>query len=220
MNIGTQRRINMVWKLQLSRLSCLFASLLFASTVHPGLAQAVRVGSAAPDFHASDSNGKAESLDQYRGKYVVLEWHNQGCPYTKKHYVSGNMQALQKEWTAKGVVWLTVISSAPGEQGYVTASEENIYLTKMHAVPTAVLLDPDGKIGRLYSAKTTPQMVVVDPAGKVIYDGAIDDRPTPDPEDVKGARNYLNEALSAAMAGKPVPTPYTRPYGCSVKYAE
>jgi len=165
-------------------------------------AQQVRVGAAAPDFKAADSNGKSESLDQYRGKYVVLEWHNQGCPYTRKHYTSGNMQGLQKEWTAKGVVWLTVISSAPGEQGYVTGGQENSYLTKMHAVPTAVLLDADGKVARLYSAKTTPQMVVIDPQGKVIYDGAIDDRPTSDPEDVKGAKNYLDEALSAAMAGK------------------
>ena len=209
----------MAWKLQLSRLSCLFASLIIAFTSVPSLAQEVRIGAPAPEFKATDSNGKAESLDQYRGKYVVLEWHNQGCPYTKKHYVSGNMQALQKEWTAKGVVWLTVISSAPGEQGYVTASEENSYLTKMHAVPTAVLLDSDSKVARLYSARTTPQMVVIDPGGKVIYDGAIDDRPTSDPEDIKGAKNYVNEALSAAMAGKPVPTAYTRPYGCSVKYA-
>jgi hypothetical protein len=130
------------------------------------------------------------------------------------------MQALQKKWTAKDVVWLTVISSAPGEQGYVTAGQENSYLTKMHAVPTAVLLDSDAKVARMYSAKTTPQMVVIDPAGKVIYDGAIDDKPTPDPEYIKGAKNYLNEALTAAMAGKAVPTPYTRPYGCSVKYAE
>jgi peroxiredoxin len=210
----------MVWKFQLSRLSSLFASLVITSTLIPSLAQEVRIGAAAPDFKATDSNGKAESLDQYRGKYVVLEWHNQGCPYTKKHYVSGNMQALQKKWTAKDVVWLTVISSAPGEQGYVTAGQENSYLTKMHAVPTAVLLDSDAKVARMYSAKTTPQMVVIDPAGKVIYDGAIDDKPTPDPEDIKGAKNYLNEALTAAMAGKAVPTPYTRPYGCSVKYAE
>ena len=210
----------MVWKLQLSRVSFLFASFVLALTVLPSFAQEVRVGAAAPDFKATDSNGKAESLDEYRGKYVVLEWHNQGCPYTKKHYTSGNMQALQKEWTAKGVVWLTVISSAPGEQGYVTGSQENSYLTKMHAVPTAVLLDSDSKVARLYSAKTTPQMVVIDPGGKVIYDGAIDDRPTDDPEDVKGAKNYVNEALGAAMAGKPVPTPYTRPYGCSVKYSE
>jgi peroxiredoxin len=199
---------------------CLLAPLIVCAGVLPGLAQEVRIGAAAPDFKATDSNGKPESLDQFRGKYVVLEWHNQGCPYTKKHYISGNMQSLQKEWTAKGVVWLTVISSAPGEEGYVTASQENSYLSRMHAVPTAVLLDPDGKVGRLYSAKTTPQMVVISPAGKVIYDGAIDDRPTTDLEDVKGAKNYVDEALTAAMAGKPVPTPYTRPYGCSVKYAD
>jgi len=210
----------MVWNSQLSRLSCVIASLLVGLSFHSTLAQSVRVGAPAPDFKSTDSNGKPESLDEYHGKYVVLEWHNQGCPYTKKHYVSGNMQSLQKEWTAKGVVWLTVISSAPGEQGYVTASQENSYLSQMHAAPTAVLLDSDSKVARLYSAKTTPQMVVIDPAGKVIYDGAIDDRPTPDPEDIKGAKNYLNEALSAAMAGKPMPTPYTRPYGCSVKYAD
>jgi len=210
----------MVWNPQLSRLSCLLASLLVSVAVLPAIAQGVHVGAPAPDFTATDSNGKTESLDQFHGKYVVLEWHNQGCPYTKKHYVSGNMQSLQKEWTAKGVVWFTVISSAPGEQGYVTASEENSYLSKMHATPTAALLDSNSKVARLYSAKTTPQMMVIDPTGKLIYDGAIDDRPTSDPEDIKGAKNYLNEALSAAMAGKPVPTPYTRPYGCSVKYAD
>jgi len=210
----------MAWKSQLSRLSCLLASFLMSTTVAIATAQTIRIGAPAPEFKATDSNGKAESLDQYRGKYVVLEWHNQSCPYTKKHYTSGNMQSLQKEWTAKGVVWLTVISSAKGEQGYVTPYEENSYLSRMHAVPTAVLLDSDSKVARLYSAKTTPQMVVVDPGGKVIYDGAIDDRPTDDPGDVKGAKNYVNEALGAAMAGKPVPTPYTRPYGCSVKYAE
>src|SRR3984957_10598187 len=136
---------------------------------------AVKVGDPAPGFTVVDSNGKQQHLSDYKGKYVVLEWHNQGCPYTKKHYESGNMQSLQKEWTAKGVVWLTVISSAPGQEGYVTASQENSYMSKMHAAPTAALLDPDGKVGRLYSAKTTPQMVVIDPSGKVIYDGAIDD---------------------------------------------
>ena len=213
----------MVRNAHLSTLSSVLAALMVSvagiSVSTPAVAQ-VKVGGSAPDFQATDSNGKSESLDQYRGKYVVLEWHNQGCPYTRKHYTSGNMQALQKEWTAKGVVWLTVISSAPGEQGYVTAAQENGYLSKMHAAPTAVPLDAQGKVGKLYSARTTPQMVVIDPAGKMIYDGAIDDRPTPDPEDIKGAKNYVDEALTAAMAGKPVPTPYTRPYGCSVKYAD
>ena len=183
-------------------------------------AQSARVGDPAPTFSATDSHGKTESLDQYRGKFVVLEWHNQGCPYTRKHYVSGNMQALQKEWTSKGVVWFTVISSAPGAQGYVTASQENDYLAQMHAVPTAALLDPDGKVGRLYNAKTTPEIYVIDPAGKLIYTGAIDNRPTPDTEDIKGADNYVNDALTAAMAGKSVAMPYTRSYGCSVKYRD
>jgi hypothetical protein len=182
--------------------------------------QEVRVGAPAPAFTATDSRGQTETLAQFRGKYVVLEWHNQGCPFTRKHYVSGNMQALQKEWTGKGVAWFTVISSAPGQQGYVTPSAENAYLAQMHAAPTAVLMDPEGKLGRLFNAKTTPQMIVIDPAGKVIYDGAIDNRPTPDPEDIRGAENYVSDALTEAMAGKPVATAFTRPYGCSVKYPD
>ena len=180
----------------------------------------VKVGSPAPGFTATDSRGQSETLSQFRGKYVVLEWHNQGCPFTRKHYVSGNMQNLQKEWTGKGVVWFTVISSAPGTQGYVTAPQENAYLSQMHAAPTAVLLDADGKVGHLYSAKTTPQMFVIDPQGKVIYAGAIDDKPTPDVDDIRGADNYVSDALTAAMAGKPVAVPYTRSYGCSVKYRD
>jgi peroxiredoxin len=196
------------------------ALLLAAALVASAGAQQVRVGDPAPAFTATDSRGHSEALSQYRGKYVVLEWHNQGCPYTRKHYVSGNMQSLQKEWTAKGVAWFTVISSAPGSQGYVTPFQENQYLAQMHAVPTAVLMDSDSKIARLYNAKTTPQMIVIDPSGKVIYDGAIDNRPTPDPGDIKGADNYVSDALAAAMAGKPVATAFTRPYGCAVKYSD
>jgi peroxiredoxin len=191
--------------------------LLLAIASH---AQTAKVNAPAPDFTATDSQGQTHSLDQYHGKYVVLEWHNQGCPYTRKHYESGNMQNLQKEWTAKGVVWFTVISSAPGAQGYVTPTQENDYLAKMHAVPTAALLDPDGKVGRLYNAKTTPDMFIIDPQGKLIYAGAIDNRPTPDVEDIKGADNFVSDALSSAMAGKPVAMPYTRAYGCSVKYRD
>jgi hypothetical protein len=180
---------------------------------------AVKPGELAPDFHGTDSNGKTQSLSQYRGKFVVLEWANQGCPFEQKHYKSGNMEGLQKQWTAKGVVWLSVISSAPGEQGYVSPTEENSYLSKMHAAPTAAILDPTGAIGHLYDAKTTPHMFVIDPAGKIVYEGAIDDQPTPDPASLKTVQhNYLNEALNAAMAGKPVPTPVTKSYGCSVKY--
>jgi peroxiredoxin len=185
----------------------------------PACAQAPRVGAPAPDFTASDSHGQSHTLNQYRGKYVVLEWHNQGCPFTRKHYVSGNMQALQKQWTAKGVAWFTVISSAPGEQGYVTDAEENAYLAQMHADPTAVLMDPQGNLGRLYDAKTTPEMYVIDPSGKLIYEGAIDNRATPDVDDIQGADNYVTDVLTEAMAGKPIATAYTRPYGCSVKYA-
>jgi hypothetical protein len=181
---------------------------------------ALTPGSQAPDFKGTDSNGKAQTLSQYRGKWVVLEWANKGCPYEQKHYLSGNMEALQREWTGKGVVWLSVISSAPGEQGYVTAAEENQYLKKMNAAPSAAILDPEGTIGHLYQAKTTPHMFVIDPTGKLIYQGAIDDKPTTDQQDIKTAHNYLNEALTNAMAGKPVPTASTRPYGCSVKYKD
>ena len=195
------------------------AALAVATLPASSHAQAV-VGSPAPGFTATDSHGQAHSLSEYRGKFVVLEWHNHDCPYTRKHYASGNMEALQKEWTAKGVVWFTVISSAPGLQGYMTDAEENSYLEKMHADPTAVLMDPEGKLGRLYDAKTTPEMYVIDPQGKLIYEGAIDNRPTPDESDIKGADNYLNDALTEAMEGKQVAVEYTRPYGCSVKYAE
>jgi hypothetical protein len=181
---------------------------------------AAKVGEPAPDFTATASNGKSFRLYDYRGKYVVLEWHNNGCPYVGKHYNSGNMQRLQKLWTARGVVWFTIISSAPGKQGYVTASEENEYLAKMQATPTAALLDPRGEIGHLYDAKTSPQMVVISPQGMVVYDGAIDDKPTTDLSDIALATNYVSLALEQAMAGKKVETPATRPYGCSVKYPD
>ena len=191
-----------------------FALILFTL---PALA--LIPGTLAPDFRGTDSTGAQHTLSQYRGKYVVLEWANQGCPYDRKHYLSGSMEALQKEWTAKGIIWLSVISSAPGEQGYVTPAEENTYLKTMHAAPTAALLDPEGAIGRLYEAKTTPHIFVIDPTGKLIYQGAIDNKPTTEQEDLKGADNYLNDALNAAMSGKPVQVASTRPYGCSVKYA-
>lgn len=196
------------------------AAVLIVSSLTLSASAQVRVGATAPAFTATDSHGQTHSLGQYHGKYVVLEWHNQGCPYTRKHYVSGNMQSLQKEWTGKGVVWFTVISSAPDQQGYVTPDQENAYVDKMHAVPTAVLMDSEGKVGHLYDAKTTPQMIVISPEGNVIYDGAIDSKPTPDADDIRSADNYVNDALTAAMAGKPIATPYTRSYGCSVKYRD
>ncbi len=192
-------------------------SFAFLLTSLPAVA--LPPNSIAPDFKGTDSSGAQQSLAKYRGKYVVLEWANQGCPYDRKHYLSGSMEALQKEWTAKGVVWLSVISSAPGEQGYVKPAEENEYLKKMHAVPTAAILDPTGQIGHFYDARTTPHIFVIDPTGKLIYQGAIDNQPSPDLETLKGARNYLSESLTAAMSGKPVPVAVTSPYGCSVKYA-
>jgi peroxiredoxin len=181
-------------------------------------AYAVRVGDGAPDFTATDSHGQTHKLSEYRGKFVVLEWTNNGCPYTQKHYSSGNMQNLQKEWTAKGVVWLTVLSSAPGAQGYMTDSDENAYIARVHASPTAALLDPSGTLGRLYGARTTPDMYIIDPGGKLVYSGAIDDRPYPDPADIPHSKNYISAALTAALAGEQITTPYTRPYGCSIKY--
>lgn len=196
-----------------------YAALLFALATSICAAQA-RVGDAAPTFTATDSQGKTQSLDEYKGKFVVLEWTNKGCPYTQKHYTSGNMQNLQKEWTGKGVVWLTVISSSPGAQGYMTAAQENAYLLKVNAAPTAALLDPSGKLGHLYDAKTTPDMYVINPQGKLIYSGAIDNRATTEPDDVKGADNYVSDALSSAMSGKAVQVSSTRPYGCSVKYGD
>lgn len=198
----------------------LFQSLALALILSSLPALALTPGTTAPDFKGTDSTGAQQTLSQYRGKFVVLEWANQGCPYDRKHYLSGNMESLQREWTAKGVIWLSIISSAPGEQGYVTAAQEADYLKTMHAAPTAAILDPTGTIGREYEAKTTPHIFVIDPTGKLIYQGAIDDKPTTDQADIKTAHNYLNEALTDAMAGKSVPITVTRPYGCSVKYKD
>jgi len=180
---------------------------------------AAKVGESAPDFQATASNGQVYKLSQYRGQFVVLEWHNNGCPYTRKHYESGNMQGLQRDWTRKGVVWFTVISSAPGQQGYVTAQQENDYLKQTKASPSAALLDPQGDVGRLYSAKTTPHMFVINPQGVLVYDGAIDNKATTDQADISTAKNYVSQALEEAMGNKSVSIPTTRPYGCSVKYA-
>jgi len=199
-----------------------FLTLMLAVAVLAGsgtVGAVARVGDPAPGFTGTDSNGRSHSLSDYKGKVVVLEWHNRECPYTRKHYESSNMQTLQKEWTGKGVVWLTVISSAPGEQGYVTAADENAYLRKVNAAPTAVLLDPKGDLGRLYGARTTPHMFVIDGKGTLAYNGAIDDRPTTDTGDVAGATNYVSAALQQVTGGKPVANATTQPYGCNVKYA-
>jgi AhpC/TSA family len=177
-----------------------------------------RVGSAAPDFVGTDSNGKSVALKDLRGRIVILEWSNNQCPFVGKHYRSGNMQALQKEATKQGIVWLTVLSSAPGEQGNVTAAEANELTRSRGAAPTAVILDPSGAIGHAYGARTTPHMFIIDKTGTLVYMGGIDDKPTTDVADIATAKNYVRLALTAVIAGTPVQDPVTRPYGCSVKY--
>ncbi|NBS54967.1 thioredoxin family protein [bacterium] len=179
---------------------------------------AVEPGEEAPDFTLTDSKGISRKLSDFRGKFVVLEWLNHDCPFVKKHYGSGNMQKLQQEYTAKGVIWLSIISSAPGKQGHRTGPQADADTKDKKANPTAVLLDPAGEVGQKYEAKTTPHMFVLDKDGKVIYAGAIDSIKSTDSADVTKAENHVRAALDAALAGKPVSTPSTKPYGCSVKY--
>ena len=191
---------------------------MFAMTTGLGFAE-VEVGKASPNFALPDTNGKTHSLADLKGKYVVLEWYQPDCPFVGKHYNSGNMQALQRAYTARGVVWLSIDSSAPGEQGNYPAAKLNEFAAKDGAARTALLLDPNGKVGRLYGAKTTPDMYIIDPNGILVYKGAIDNKRSTDLDDVKTATNYVRAALDAALAGKPVSTTATQPYGCSVKYA-
>lgn len=175
-------------------------------------------GKPAPEFTAVDSNGKSHKLSDYKGKTVVLEWTNDGCPYVRKHYGAGNMQALQQEAANQGIVWLTIVSSAKGEQGYVDGAGANKLSVDRQAKPAAVLLDPTGAVGKAYGAKTTPHMYVIKADGQLAYNGAIDDKPTSNAADIKGARPFVKEALAAVAEGRPVQVAATRAYGCSVKY--
>jgi peroxiredoxin len=172
----------------------------------------------APAFTAVDSNGKSHALSDFKGKTVILEWTNDGCPYVKKHYGAGNMQKIQKDLTAEGAVWLSIISSAPGKQGHVDGKGANALVASQGSAPTAVLLDPTGKVGKLYEAQTTPHMYVIDGKGTLRYMGAIDDQPNTDASTIAKARNYVREAFAAVKAGKPIAATATDPYGCSVKY--
>ena len=177
------------------------------------------VGTPVPDFSAATTADIDINLGQFAGQKVVLEWTNDGCPYVQKHYGSKNMQRLQKRLTSEGVVWITIISSAPGEQGYVTPAQANDLTSSRGAAPTHVVLDPSGEIGRLYGAKTTPHMFLIDEAGVLQYAGAIDSIPTAREKDITRAENYVLEAYTSLKAGKSVVTKQSQPYGCSVKYA-
>ncbi|MDP2652687.1 MAG: thioredoxin family protein [Candidatus Omnitrophota bacterium] len=178
----------------------------------------VSPGQAVPDFSLTDSEQQKHALSDYRGKYVILEWVNHDCPFVRKHYDSGNMQALQKKYRALGVVWLSVNSSSPGKQGHCSPEQAGQLTQEKGADPDAVLLDPDGAVGRMYGAQTTPHMFIIDPEGTLIYQGAIDDKPTTDPQDIADSVNYVTQAMDEAVAGKKVSVAATKSYGCSVKY--
>ena len=192
----------------------MIAALLLAVSVSASAAP--ELGKPAPDFTLTNQDGKEVKLSDAKGKYVVLEWYNKDCPFVKKHYKSGNMTKLQKKYGKKGVVWYSIVTSAEGKEGHLTAAEAKAQLKGMGA--KAILLDEKGEVGHLYEAKTTPHMFVVDKTGNLIYMGGIDDKPSTDIADVKSAKNYVAAALDESMAGKPVTTPSSRPYGCGVKY--
>jgi peroxiredoxin len=192
-------------------------SILALGLISPIFA-AAEVGKPADSFTLSDTKGKSHSLADFKGKYVVLEWYNSECPFVKKHYDSNNMQKLQKDYTDKGVVWLSINSSAEGKQGHFSPEEFNKLIKEKKSAPTALLLDHDGKVGKLYGAKTTPHIYIINPEGSVIYQGAIDSKSSADQADIASSENYVKTTLDAAMAGKKVETTSTKPYGCSVKY--
>lgn len=196
-----------------NRVALATAASVFALSAHA----AIKVGEAAPNFTLQAEDGKPHTLTEYKGKTVVLEWTNADCPFVKKHY-SGNMQSLQKTFTAKDVVWLSINSSAPGKQGNIDAAQATALIKAKGAAPTHLLLDGKGEVGRLYEAKTTPHMFIVDKTGKLAYAGGIDSEPSADPADVATATPYVKNALEELLAGKAVTTAVTKPYGCSVKY--
>jgi len=192
--------------------------VIFAAGLAFAFAGQVKTNQPAPDFTLTDTQGKSHSLKDFKGKYVVLEWVNFGCPFVKKHYDSGNMQKLQKQYTDKDVVWLSICSSAAGKQGHYSAEEAEKMRTEHKSNQTAYLIDESGEVGKTYGARTTPHMFVIDPQGKLIYQGAIDSIRSTDKADVDKADNYVEMALDAAMAGDSIAKQETQPYGCSVKY--
>jgi len=181
---------------------------------------AAEIGKPAPAFTVTAVDGATVKPSDYKGKIVVLEWNNPGCPFVHKHYDGGNMQKLQAYAHGKGVIWLTINSSAPGREGNMGNAQAKDYIASQKIVATHYILDPQGTVGRLYGAKSTPHMFVIDKAGNIAYMGAIDDQPTPDPASLTGAHNYVQGAIDNLQAGKPIAVPSTQAYGCSVKYAD
>lgn len=196
----------------------LFVSVFLLWAALLGNAQAITVGQSAPDFTLQDVSGKTVKLSDYRGRHVVLEWNNPGCPFVLKHYRSGNMQALQKEAAAKNVVWLAINSTETGHGDYLSPAQLGRWMQEQQAAPGATLMDEEGKVGRAYGARTTPHMYIVDPQGRLIYAGGIDSIPSARTDDIKTATNYVRTGLAETLAGKPISQASTRPYGCSIKY--
>ena len=205
--------------LMIATAALLAAPATAALLAAPATAEQV-TGATAGNFKLTDAAGKTVELSNFKGKTVVLEWHNPGCPFVKKHYDSGNMQKTQGAAKAGGAVWLTINSGAPGKQGYMTGTEAQALVAKEKAQSSGYLLDPRGVVGKGYGAKTTPHLYIVDPAGKLVYQGGIDDKATSNVADIATARNHVLAALGEMKAGKPVSMAETRPYGCAVKYAE
>ena len=193
-----------------------FTTLLLTLATTAGAA--LQVGEPAPGFTGIDTRGNSHKLSDYRGKRVILEWTNHDCPYVRKHYSSGNMQKQQQAATGEGAVWLSIISSAPGKQGHVTPAQADALTVQRNAAPSAVILDETGDIGRLYGAKTTPHMYIIDTDGKLAYMGGIDSIASSDPADIEKAVQFVPAALAKMMNGEPIASSVTRPYGCSVKY--
>lgn len=199
----------------------LFAALAFGAALVPfGASAAAAVGQPAPAFTATDTAGRTVSLADFKGKHVVLEWVNPGCPFVRKHYDGGNMPATQKAAVGKGVVWLAVNSTHTGASDYLQPAALAAWMKDKGGAPTATLMDADGSVGRAYGARTTPHLYVIDPAGKLVYAGAIDSKPTANPADIKTATNYVTQALGESLAGRPVSQAATQAYGCSIKYAD
>lgn len=206
--------------MKLLKFSALVAAVAVTAATVSSVHAKPEIGKPAPEFTLNDTSGKKHSLSDFRGKIVVLEWINHGCPFVVKHYATGNMQRLQETYTGKGVVWLSICSSAPGKEGHMSPNEAAKKSKEVGSKATAYLLDEDGTVGRLYEAKRTPEMFIINQEGILVYMGAIDDKPSADKKTVEGAKNFVAAALDELLAGKPVSTPQTTAYGCSVKYAK